>query len=56
MKEEKKRKREIKPEKFQMVWCPACKGTGRSPNKDAEVKVCTLCGGFGWVRKEACDA
>jgi len=52
-----KRKKEklnkhFNPEKYKMACCPNCRGTGKSSNKDAEVKVCSQCGGFGWVKKE----
>jgi len=39
------------PEKYKMTWCPHCKGTGKSPDGE-EIKVCSQCGGFGWVKKE----
>jgi len=40
------------PGKYMMACCPYCRGIGRSFNKDAKVKVCSQCGGFGWVKKE----
>jgi len=40
------------PEKYKMACCPYCRGTGKSPDKDKGVKVCSQCGGFGWVKKE----
>jgi DnaJ-class molecular chaperone len=40
------------PEKYRMMSCPSCGGTGKSSSGDEKVKVCSLCGGFGWVRKE----
>ncbi len=52
MKEEDKRKRGINPEKFQMAWCPSCRGTGKSTDPEKGVGVCPRCGGFGWIKKE----
>jgi hypothetical protein len=40
------------PEKYKMIFYPYCRGTGKSSNKDGGVKVCSQCGGFGWVKKE----
>jgi len=39
------------PEKYKMACCPYCRGTGKSSNSDEKVKVCSQCGGFGWVKK-----
>jgi len=52
-----KRKKEelnkhLNPEKYKMSCCPYCNGTGRLSNVDKVVKVCSQCGGFGWVKKE----
>ena len=38
-----------------MIFCPSCKGTGKSSNGDEVVKVCSQCGGFGWVRRAGDD-
>jgi hypothetical protein len=51
-----KRKKEkldkhFNPEKYKMTCCPYCRGRGKSSNKDEGVKVCSQCGGFGWVKK-----
>jgi DnaJ-class molecular chaperone len=39
------------PEKYTMIFCPSCGGTGKLLN-DEEVNVCSKCGGFGLVKKE----
>ena len=56
-----KRKKEklnkhFSPEKYGMDRCPYCRGTGKSSNGDEGVKVCSQCGGFGWVKKEGDQA
>ena len=43
------------PEKYKMDFCPSCKGTGKLSGGDKGVKVCSQCGGFGWVKKEGDD-
>jgi DnaJ-class molecular chaperone len=40
------------PEKYKMIFCPFCRGRGKSSNEDEGVRVCSQCGGFGWVKKE----
>jgi len=47
-----KLKKHFNPEKYKMTCCPYCRGTGKSSDEDAEVKVCSQCGGFGWVKKQ----
>ncbi len=39
------------PEKYGMMACPVCDGQGRICSPD-DVKVCKICGGFGFIRKE----
>jgi len=55
--ETKKRKlhKTFNPEKYNMICCPYCGGTGKSSDGDEKVKVCSQCGGFGWVKKEGDD-
>jgi len=54
MKEEKEKiGKHFNPDKFKMVCCPSCKGTGKSSVGDKDGKVCWQCGGFGWVKKES---
>ena len=40
------------PEKYQMICCPHCKGAGKLPDGEKGIKVCSQCGGFGWIKKE----
>lgn len=41
------------PEKYQMDFCPSCRGKGKLPNDEGEVDVCKECGGFGLIKKES---
>jgi len=43
------------PENYKMIFCPSCKGTGKSSDEDEGVKVCSHCGGFGWVKRGGDD-
>ncbi len=56
--EEKREKldKHFSPEKHGMDRCLSCRGTGKSFNRDEGVKVCSQCGGFGWIRKEGDQA
>jgi DnaJ-class molecular chaperone len=47
--------KDFNPEKYKMAYCPYCRGTGKSSNGDEKVKICSQCGGFGWVKKEGDD-
>ena len=42
----------VHPEKYGMIFCPRCNGSGRSLNDSKEVNVCRACGGFGAIKKE----
>jgi hypothetical protein len=44
--------KQFNPEKYKMACCRHCKGTGKLSDGDKGVKVCSQCGGFGWVKKE----
>jgi len=44
--------KKLNPEKYKMVWCPNCRGSGKTPDAEGRTKVCHHCGGFGWVKKE----
>jgi len=41
------------PEKYAMIFCPECHGSGKYFNPTKEVEVCKFCQGFGAIRKEA---
>ena len=40
------------PEKYGMVYCPGCNGSGRSFNEDEGGNVCKRCEGFGLIIKK----
>jgi DnaJ-class molecular chaperone len=40
------------PEKYGLVICPECHGTGKLPKNPKGVKVCEKCGGFGFIKNE----
>jgi DnaJ-class molecular chaperone len=40
------------PEKYGMIFCPYCSGSGRSFAGAQRVNVCNVCGGFGLIKKE----
>jgi len=40
------------PEKYEMMFCPVCKGKGKLLNSGDGFVVCEKCGGFGMVKKE----
>jgi RecJ-like exonuclease len=40
------------PEKYGLVVCPQCNGSGKLPNNPKGIKVCEKCGGFGLIKKE----
>jgi len=40
------------PNKYGMIFCPNCSGSGRSFADDQGVNVCNVCGGFGIIKKE----
>jgi hypothetical protein len=42
----------LNPEKYKMITCPSCRSTGKSSNKNKEVKVCRQCGGFRFIKRE----
>ena len=39
------------PEKYGLVICPECNGSGKLP-KNPKGKVCEKCGGFGFIKNE----
>ena len=44
--------RRFNPNKYGMVFCPNCSGSGRSFADAQGVNVCKVCGGFGLIKKE----
>ena len=44
--------RRFNPNKYGMVFCPNCSGSGRSFSDAQGVNVCNVCGGFGLIKKE----
>jgi DnaJ-class molecular chaperone len=42
----------FKPEKYGMIFCPDCNGSGRSFTEAKGTNVCNVCGGFGLIKKK----
>jgi rRNA maturation endonuclease Nob1 len=42
----------FKAERYGMIYCPDCKGSGKSFNKVKESEVCKVCGGFGLIKED----
>jgi DnaJ-class molecular chaperone len=42
--------RRFNPDRYEMMYCPVCKGSGKLPEVEGRV-VCKVCGGFGLVKK-----
>ena len=47
-----KRGRHFDPDKYGMICCPVCKGSGKFCNAVEERVACKICGGFGFIKKE----
>ena len=47
-----KTSQKFNPEKYGMVFCPDCGGSGKSFIYSKGNSVCKVCGGFGYIRKE----
>jgi DnaJ-class molecular chaperone len=43
---------EFDPGRYRMVLCPECKGKGKLSGRDKKLFVCSLCGGFGFIKRE----
>ena len=41
----------IDPEKYGMIFCPCCAGSGKSLTDAEGIRVCKTCGGFGLIIK-----
>jgi len=39
------------PEKYGMIFCPECSGSGRSLTDVKGISVCRVCGGFGLIKR-----
>jgi hypothetical protein len=50
--ERKARGGRIDPEKYGMIFCPYCGGSGKSFTDAEGIKVCEFCGGFGLIIKK----
>jgi DnaJ-class molecular chaperone len=44
--------RRFNPDRYGMIFCPNCSGSGRSFAEAQGVNVCKVCGGFGLIRNE----
>ena len=42
----------FRPEKYGMIFCPDCGGSGKSFTDVTGVNVCNVCGGFGLIKRE----
>jgi rRNA maturation endonuclease Nob1 len=42
----------IDPEKYGMIFCPYCTGSGKSFTDAEGMRVCETCGGFGLIIKK----
>ena len=40
------------PGRYGMILCPKCKGEGKFLDQDKKASTCSLCGGFGFRKKE----
>ncbi len=44
--------RRFDPNRYGMIFCPNCSGSGRSFADAQGANVCNVCGGFGLIKKE----
>ena len=42
--------------KYGMIFCPDCRGSGKSFHDARGASVCKVCGGFGLIRKQGISA
>ncbi len=42
----------LDPGRYGMILCPECKAKGKLLDQHEKVCVCTVCGGFGLIKKE----
>ena len=50
-----KEAQKFNPEKYGMIFCPNCGGSGRSFIDSKGDTVCKLCGGFGLIKRQEKD-
>ncbi len=44
--------RPLDPAKYGMILCPEYKGTDKFLDPDKKISVCSLCDGFGFIKKK----
>ena len=44
--------RRLNPDRYGMMYCPVCKGVGKSFDGVEGRVVCKICGGFGFIKEE----
>jgi DnaJ-class molecular chaperone len=44
--------RRFNADRYGMIYCPVCKGSGKLLNEVEGGVVCKICGGFGFIKKE----
>ena len=50
--EKKAMDRHFNPERYGMIYCPVCRGSGKLFNEVEGRVVCKICGGFGFIKRE----
>ncbi len=45
-------KRIFDPERYEMIFCSGCNGSGRSFDDATGTNVCRVCGGFGLIKRQ----
>jgi rRNA maturation endonuclease Nob1 len=48
--------RRFNPDRYGMIYCPVCKGSGKLFTGVEGGVVCKICGGFGLIKKEEEDS
>ena len=47
--------RSFNPNRYGMIYCPVCKGSGKIVNGLEGGVICKTCGGFGFIKKHKSD-